>query len=512
MTEALQDNRRIAKNTLMLYIRMVLIMGVTLFTSRIVLEQLGVENYGVYVVIGGSVAMLSFINSSMTTSTQRYLNFELGKLTSTEESLKLVFSTSLRIHLYIALIVLTLGETLGLWFINNKLVIPSSSMMSANVVYQTALAIFCISIIQVPFNAVIIAHEKMQIYAIISVVEAVLKLGVAYGLILIPGQKLAFYGLFLLCVQLMVASLYIFVSMSRFKECVWSVRSEKGLFKEMSGFAGWNIFGSIAWLVRGQGLGIILNMFLGPLLNAAKGIADQVSTAVSSLNSNFQVALNPQITKNYAAHHLKEMELLAYRGVKYATLLQWLISLPIMICTTPILMVWLGKNPEYSSLFIVLVLIDGLVGNLFGSPIMASLSATGRIKIYQIVVSSVLMMILPASYIALRVGWPPQSVFYLNITFNLLAGITRFSFCKRYLGYSFRYYLKYVLGPIILVVILSPIIPIIVSYFVHSLGNFLYILVIASISIVYTMSIIWWIAINKHEKESIMAMIKQKIK
>lgn len=512
MATSLQNNQRIAKNTLMLYIRMVLIMGVTLFTSRIVLEQLGVENYGVYVVIGGAVAMLSFINSSMTTSTQRYLNFELGKLTSTEESLRLVFSTSLRIHLIIALIVLALGETIGLWFVNDKLVIPSDSIMGANVVYQTALVIFCISIIQVPFNASIIAHEKMQIYALISIVEALLKLGVAYGLILISANKLAFYGIYLLCVQIVVASLYVFVSRAQFSECVFSIQSEKQILKEMSSFAGWNIFGSIAWLIRGQGLGIILNIFLGPLLNAAKGIADQVSTAVSSLNSNFQVALNPQITKNYASEHLKEMELLAYRGVKYATLLQWIISLPIMICTVPILMVWLGKSPEYTPLFIILVLIDGLVGNLFGSPIMASLSATGRIKIYQIVVSSVLILILPASYIALRLGMAPQTVFYLNIVFNLLAGITRFTFCKKYLGYSFRFYMEYVLLPILMVVVLTPVIPMIVSHYISSLNNWIFILIITAISVFCSLAVIWSVAINKSEKTSIRKMILNKFR
>lgn len=511
MTDHIQDNKRIAKNTLMLYVRMFLIMGVTFYTSRVVLQQLGVTDYGVYVVIGGAVSMLSFLNSSMTSSTQRYLNYELGSLSHTEDSTKLVFSTSLRIHLIIAFVVLAVGETLGLWFINTKLVIPESSMYDANVLYQTSLAIFCISIIQVPFNASIIAHEKMEIYAIISVAEAILKLCVALCLIYTMANKLAFYGIYLLGVQLIITSLYIFVCLRKFRACILSIRYEKNLLKEMAQFAGWNMFGSIAWLVRGQGLGILLNIFFGPVINAAKGISDQVYSAVASLNANFQVALNPQITKNYASHRMQEMELLAYRGVKFSTLLQWMMSLPIILASVPVLKIWLGEVPNYASLFVILVLFDGVAGNLFGSPIITSLAATGQIRNYQIIVSCILLLVLPVSYLGLKIGLKPQSVFYFNILFNIAGGIARLYFCKRMLCYSFRYYFKYVIIPVIAVMTFSSILPVAFDKYSEILNDYIFLILLFAISVLSCISAIWLIGLTKTERESLKNLIKQRI-
>lgn len=505
------NNKRIAKNTLFLYFRMGIIMLVTLYTSRVVLNELGVEDYGVYTVIGGVVAMLSFLNSCMTTSTQRYLNFELGSISSTQESLKRVFSTSLRIHLIIALAVIFLGETVGVWFVNNKLVIPLESRFGANVVYQTSLIIFCISILQVPFNAVIIAHERMGFYAFISVVEAILRLSVAFALMLVPTHKLSYYGGLMLCVQIVVASIYLITCFKKFDECSFSIKYDSKLFSEMSQFAGWNLFGSLAWLVRGQGMGIILNLFFGPVLNAAKGIADQVSTAVSSLNSNFQVALNPQIIKSFASHNISEMELLTYRGIKFSTLLQWTMALPLILSSMTILKIWLGEVPEYASIFVILVLFDGLAGNLFGTPLMTSLAATGKVRNYQIVVSLVLLLILPAAYFAMKVGMNPQTIFYLNIIFNLLAGIARFIFCKRLLNYSFKYYLSYVLSPIVGVIILSSIFPLLIKSFTVSINRYLSFFIVTIASLISSIVISWIIGFRKSERKRIKKLIMNKL-
>ncbi|MBD5304821.1 MAG: lipopolysaccharide biosynthesis protein [Bacteroides sp.] len=505
------SNKRIMKNTLFLYLRMGIIMLVTLYTSRIVLLRLGIENYGVYMVVGGVVAMLGFLNASMVTSTQRYLNYEMGNEKSTLESLKRVFSTSLRIHLIIILCVLILAETIGLWFVNYKLVVPEGSRIGAQIVYQTSILVFCISIFQSPFNAAIIAHEKMHFYAIISILEAGLRLGVAFALGLFLNYRLAAYGVMLLAVQAMVATSYITVCIRKFPECGFSLNHDGKLSKEMASFAGWNMFGSIAWLVRSQGLGIILNIFFGPVLNAAKGVADQVSHAVSSLNSNFQVALNPQITKNYAAHRLQEMELLTYRGIKFSALLQWLIALPIMICVNTILSIWLKDVPEYAPIFVILILIDGLASTLFGSPLMTSMAATGKIRTYQIIVSLILLLILPASYIALKLGMPPVTVFYFNILFNLLAGITRFIFCKNAIGYSFTYYLRYVGLPLSLVFILSPILPLVFRYF-HLLPENEYI----SFGLLFILTFCcscgfsWWIGFTQIEREKIKTLVLNK--
>lgn len=488
-----------------------IIMLVSLYTSRVVLKELGVDDYGVYTVVGGVVSMLSFLNSCMTTSTQRYLNIELGNIASTRESLKMVFSTSLRIHLIIALSVIILGETIGLWFVNHKLVIPVESMYGANIVYQTSLIIFCISIFQVPFNAAIIAHEKMSFYAAISVIEAMLRLSVAFALILVPSHKLSYYGCMMLCVQFIVASTYILTCFKKFNECSFSIKYNPKLFREMSQFAGWNLFGSLAWLVRGQGMGIILNLFFGPVLNAAKGIADQVSTAVSSLNSNFQVALNPQITKNFASHRISEMELLTYKGIKFSTLLQWTMTLPIVLSSATILNIWLGTVPDYASVFVILVLFDGLAGNLFGTPLMTSLAATGKIRNYQIVVSIVLLMILPAAYFAMKAGMDPQTIFYLNIIFNLFAGIGRFIFCKQLLNYSFKYYFTYVLLPIFGVILLSIVFPLVIKFFTTSINTYISFSIVTIASLLSCIIISWVIGFNKAERESIKRLILKKL-
>ncbi|MEE0977985.1 MAG: lipopolysaccharide biosynthesis protein, partial [Muribaculaceae bacterium] len=372
------SNKRLAKNTLFLYIRMILIMLVSLYTSRIVLEELGVDDYGVYTVVGGVVAMFAFINGSMTSSTQRFLNFELGK--GVTPRLSKLFRTALTIHALIGVVMLILAETVGLWFVNAKLVIPADSLIGANVVYQTSVLSFCITIMQVPFNATIIAHEKMSIYAYISIIEVLLKLSIAVSLMIVPTHKLAIYGVLILVVHFITASIYAIYCLRKYSECSLRFCYDRDMFKEMSGFAGWNLCGSIAWIVRLQGMGIILNIFFGPVLNAAKGISDQVAGAVNQLNNNFQVALNPQITKSYAQEKLQEMEVLTYRGIKFSSLLLLVMIVPLSININFILNLWLTTVPDYTPIFVILILADVLSGNLFGSPLMASLSATGKIR------------------------------------------------------------------------------------------------------------------------------------
>lgn len=490
-----------------------IIMLVTLYTSRVVLAQLGIDNYGIYVVVGGVVTMFSFLNGSMSTSTQRYLNFELGNPQSTVDSLKNVFSTALSIHLAIATIIVGVAETIGLWFVNHKLIIPPESMYAANIVYQSAILSFCVSIMQTPFNAAIIAHEKMHLYAVVSILEAALKLGIAYALIIVPADKLAFYGCFVFGVHFIIAAIYISICLGKFEECSLRFRFITGLFKEMSKFAGWNMFGSIAWLVRGQGMGIILNLFFGPALNAAKGVSDQVSNAVTTLNSNFQVALNPQITKNYASQNLSEMELLTYRGIKFSSILLWVMALPIMMNSSMILSLWLEEVPQYASLFVILILMDCVSGNLFGTPLMTSLAATGNIRTYQITVSCILLLILPAAYISLRLGFPPESIFYLNILFNVISGIARFWFCKRQLNYSVRFYFKYVIVPIFTVLASSTFLSYAIKMLLEasSISPLLSMIILIALSITTVIISGWYLGFNKQERHSLIALILQKI-
>ena len=393
MTGTEHNNKRVAKNTLFLYFRMILIMLVTLYTSRVILAELGIKDYGVYNVVGGVVMMFSFLNNCMSTSTQRFMTFALGK--GDFKKLKDVFSASLNIHIVIGLIIVLLAETIGLWFVNNKLVIPEDRIIAANWVYQFSILTFCVNIIQVPYNAVLIAHEKMNVYAYISIIEAILKLCIVYLLIIVSTDKLIVYGILVFCVQLLIRAIYQIYCKRNYEECKFRLFWERDLYKQMSGFAGWNLFGSIAWLLRDQGLNIVLNLFFGPAINAARGIASQVSNAVMGFISNFQVALNPQITKNYAINNIEEMEKLSYLGVKFSFLLLFTMALPLCINIDYILHLWLVNVPNYSSIFIILIMIDSLVGNIFGVPFMTSLSATGNIRNYQIVVSCIILCILP---------------------------------------------------------------------------------------------------------------------
>lgn len=485
---------------------MLVLLVVSLFTSRIVVDELGIDDYGIYVVIGGVVSLLGFLNSC-TTSTQRFLNFELGRENSSVKRLESIFSNALAIHLIIAMIMYVLAETIGLWFINTKLVIPQDRLYEANILYQTSLMVFCISVFQMPFSAAIIAHEKMSIYAILGIVDIFLKLIAALLLYLISNYKLIYYGIFLLSVQTLVCALYIIVCKIKFKECGLKIRYTHSIFIQLFSFTGWNMLGSIAWLARNQGIGIILNLFWGVVLNAAKGISDQVTNAVNTLSNNFQLALNPQITKSYAAGEYDQMELLAFRGIKFSCVLLWLMGLPLMLNIDYILFLWLEKIPEYSALFINLSIVDILVSNLFGSPLMASLSATGKIRTYQISVGLVLLCALPVSYIALKFGFPPEVVFIINIIFSVIGGILRLMFCKIQIKFSIRRYLNYVFIPVILVVLISSILPLIVQNIItpKTFGLFLISVLVCVTSVIIS---VWYVALNNSERTNLKNLIK----
>lgn len=417
---------------------MLIILAISLFTSRIILQELGVDDYGIYIVVGGIVSLLGFLNSCAS-STQRFLNFELGR-EGAFDKLKIIFSNALTIHTIIACIILVLAETIGLWFLNTQLVIPEASMYGANVIYQTSLVVFCLSVFQMPFSADIIAHERMEFYAFISIIDTILKLLAAYALLMVSNNRLIYYGFLLLSVQIIITLSYIVICIRNFKESSLRFSYSPHIFRELFSFTGWNMFGSIAWLARGQGIGIILNLFGGVGLNAAKGVCDQVSNAINTLSNNFQIALNPQITKSYASNHIEQMELLAYRGVKFSSILLWVMGLPLMLNISLVLDLWLNDVPKFSSTFICLAVIDILVSNLFGSPLMTSLSATGNIKKYQVIVSIIIISVLPISYIALKHGAEPQIVFIFNIVFSFMGGVARLIFCKIQIGFSIKEY------------------------------------------------------------------------
>lgn len=503
------NNKRVAKNTVFLYFRMILIMLVTLYTSRVVLAELGIKDYGIYNVVGGVVAMFSFLNNCMSSATQRFLTFELGR--GDMARLKKVFAASLNIHIAIGIAIVLLAETVGLWFVNHKLVIAPDRMVAANWVYQFSILTFCVNIIQVPYNAVLIAHEKMSVYAYISILEVFLKLGIVYMLVVVPVDKLIAYGILVFAVQLVIRVIYQHYCRRHYEESRFRLFWDKNLYRQMSGFAGWNLFGSVAWLMRDQGLNIVLNMFFGTAINAARGVASQVSSAVMGFISNFQVALNPQITKNYAVGDVQEMEKLAYLGIKFSFLLLFTMAFPLCLNIDYVLHLWLVEVPDYTGLFIILIMVDSLAGNLFGVPLMTSLSATGKIRNYQIAVSCVILCILPAGYVALKLGCDAPSVFYISIVFTLLSGFVRFLFCRRQIGYSLRKMIREVLMPVAGVTALSLPLPIYVKGRWLGDSTFADFLLLCLIAAAITVVVSWFVGLRAHERQTLMAVIKNKI-
>lgn len=401
---------------------MILAMGITLYTSRIVLAELGVTDFGVYNVVAGVVTMFSVLNTAMASSTQRYLTFELGK--DNEERINAVFNTSVQIHFLIAISVALITELLGLWFLNTKMQIPIDKMSAANWVFQFSILSMIISFFNVPYTALIIAYEKMNAFAFISILEVVLKLISAYLLIISPIDKLKFYAILTFLCPLIIRVCYWYYCKKNFKVSKVRKMFDKALFKEMTSFAGWGLFGQLAAMSSTQGVNIILNLFFGPAINAARGIAIQVQSAVTQLSANFQTAINPQITKNYAKSDFSEMHKLMYRSSKFSFYLLYSLALPIIIEAPFILNLWLEEVPKYTVVFIRIILwitiIDGMA-----NPLMVAAMASGKIIRYQILIGGLQLIILPLSYIVLKIGAPAYSVFIVNLLVCAIAFVTR---------------------------------------------------------------------------------------
>ena len=453
------NNKRIAKNTLLLYVRMLFGMLVSLYTSRVILQTLGVEDYGVYNVVGGVITMFTFLNNAMSSATSRYITFEIGK--GNMEQLKKVFSTSLQIHAIIALLIVILGETVGLWFLMNELVIPEGRMDAAMWVYQCSIVSCVVGIMSVPYNADIIAHEKMSAFAYISVLEIILKLAIVYLLVVLPFDKLKVYAVLVLMVGLLIRYIYTRYCHMHFEESHYIHRIYKPLLKEMSSFAGWSFWGNLAGILYGQGLNMMLNIFFGPVVNAARGIATQIQGVVQQFVGNFQMALNPQITKTYAAGELQKMHSLMFRSARFSFMLLFLLSLPIILETNYILALWLGIVPENTVIFARIIIAISLIYTI-ANPCVIANQATGKVKVYQAVVGGLLLLILPISYIVLKMGAPAYSVFIVHFCVESVAQFARMYMLRNMIDLPLWSYVKNIYLPIMGVVLLSIVLPLLV--------------------------------------------------
>ena len=497
------NNKRIAKNTLLLYFRMLLTMVVSLYTSRVVLGALGVEDYGIYNVVGGVVAMFSMLSGSLSAAISRFITFELG--TGNKEKLKRVFSSSVTIQMGLSAIILVLAETVGLWFLNNKMVIPESRMYAANWVFQLSLLTFVINLISIPYNAAIIAHERMSAFAYISIFEAVSKLLVAYCIVISPIDRLILYAIMLTMIAIIIQMTYGIYCRKKFSECTYHFIYDHDLLKQMFGFAGWNFIGASSALLRDQGGNIVINLFCGPAVNAARGIAVQVNTAIHSFVTNFMTALNPQITKSYAAGDQKYLMTLLFQGARLSYYILLLLSLPVIVNTHYILQLWLGQVPEHTVLFVQLVLIFGMCESI-SSPLITAMLATGKIRNYQLVVGGCQMMNLPVSYILLRLGAIPETVLIVAIAISQLCLATRLYMLRGLIGLKARDFINKVYVNVIVVTILSAVIPfVLASTFDDDIWSFI---MLCIVSLSSTLLVEFYVGCTARERQFVVSKIK----
>lgn len=500
------NNKRIARNTMLLYIRMLIMMIVSLYTSRVVLEALGVTDYGIYNVVGGIVSMLGFLNSSMSNAVQRFLSFEMGK--GTDGRVSHIFNIALLAHSFIAIVVFVILEIVGTWYLNNHLVVPHERMEAAKWVLQCTIVTTFFSIMQVPYNGIIIAKEDMGIYAYISVFEAFMRLTTVYLLLMGSFDRLKLYAVLMMAVTLVVLLINRVYCIKKYRETHFRFVRDKLLLKDMTTFALWNMIGEIAWVMTGQGVNIILNLFFGPSINAARGLAEQVNAAVMRFINNFQVALNPQITKSYSSGDIEDMKKLLYMGTKISYFVLFFLAFPIIIEMDFILGLWLHDIPPHTTLFCQLILVSSLTACV--SNLLAQVArAYGKIRKYQMIVSLFLMLNFPLSYIILLLGATAEMTVTINILIQGLLLFVRLLLIRPMIALSIRQFVVKAVFPIIIVTGLSVVLPLTLKYYVNtSVTNSLITIVLALIS--STISILYF-GMNKSERMKMKLLIIKRV-
>lgn len=495
MSETSANNKRIAKNTLLLYVRTLFIMLVTLYTSRVVLNTLGVSDYGIYNVVGGVVAMFSVISVSLSSSISRFITYELGH--GDFDKLKRIFSTSINIQVGISLVILVLAEVFGVWFLNTKMNIPAERMTAANWVLQCSLLSFIIGLISVPYNACIIAHERMSAFAYISILEVVLKLAVVYMLLVSPYDKLATYAVLLVVVALIVRLTYGQYCKRHFEESRYRFVHDKSLIKEMTGFAGWSFFGNGAYMLNTQGVDMLINIFFGVTFNAARGVATQVQNAVMQFVNNFTVAVNPQITKSYASGEREYMYKLVCRGAKYSYFLLLVFLVPIVCEADYILWLWLKVVPEHAPTFLRLALFSSLVMGM-GNTLYTAIFATGKIRNYQLWITVAGCLVFPLTWVAFELGLPAAATYVIFIIVYYALVFVRLFIAKGLLGVPLWPYIREVVMRTFAVSAVAFVLPLLVVYGLPQ--GFVRLCVTCAVSLLSTLAGIYFIGLGRDER------------
>ena len=493
------SNKKIAKNTLVLYFRMILTMVVTMYTSRVVLSTLGVEDYGIYNVVGGFVSMFLVLNTSLSSATSRFLIYELGRKDYAE--LKRVFNAALVGHLGIALMIFLIAETVGLWFLANKLVIPPERLAAAHWAYQFSILATMVTLTQVPYTALIIAHEKMNIYAYMSFLEVTLKLVIVYLLKVGSFDKLKMYAILHFLVVLVTALAYRFYCNRKYPEASLCVVKDKSVYKRLISFSVWELYGGFGVISMGQGTNILLNMFFGPAVNAARGVAVTLQGAINKFSQSFMTAVKPQIVKLYADEQVDKMLRLVYLSAKFSFFLNFFFTLPLLLETDFVLTVWLKNPPEYAAVFCKLILINNLILSM-ANPFVYAFHAVGNIRRTNLVCGSLFYLVILLSFLLFRIGYPPETAFVVTIGVTALVNMVRLQLLKAFLPIKLIEYFKQVLVPVGLVVFLSTVFPLILVTVVEP--GFLRFLIVGSVCVVGIGLSVYYIGLERDMRKFVM--------
>ncbi len=494
------SSKRIASNTILLYVRMIITMIISLYTSRVVLNVLGVTDYGLYNIVGGVVALFSFLNNAMSAATQRFITYELGR--GNQQTLSRVFSMSVTSHIIIIIIFAILAETVGLWFLNSQIQIPEGRADIANWVYQFSIVVLCFNILSVPYSASIIAHEKMNYYAIISILDAVMKLGIALIIAHISIDKLATYSFLLALESFLVFLSYKILCSRKFTMCKYVYFFDRKLFKQLFSFSGWSMLGQLSLVSANQGSNILINIFYSVTVNATMGIANQVNGAVNNLVSSFQTAFQPQITKSYAIGDFYGLNSLIQKASKLSFYLLYVVSLPLILNIKDVLSLWLGNVPLYSEVFCTLILIASMI-NAVAGPLWMAIFATGNIKIYQIVISLIYILDIPIVYLLFSIGCPPLFAIVVKILINVVILIVRIIFTtKKIQGFSAGKFMSKVIAPICFVVLITTSLSMFLHNFTHDIGIWGKLLIII-LEVVLSSITIYFVGLSHSEKQFI---------
>lgn len=493
-----QSNQRIARNTLFLYVRFAIVMIANLYVTRVVLEVLGASDFGLYNVVCGFVAMFGFLNTSMTNGIQRFYNYELGK--NGDESIVKVYNTAIFIQLILAMAILLLTETIGLWYVNNLMVVQEGRLETANWIFQFSIISLILVIMQVPYSAAIMAYERMDYYAIVSVVEILLKV---ISILLLPymiGDSLIIYGAMIVVITVITFLMYYVYCCKNFVFLRWNKTLDSSLFKSMIGFSGWNILGSFAYLLKGQGTNVLINAFFGTVVNAANGIAAQVSSAIQSFSANLLIAFKPQLTQSYAIGDYLRTEQLMFSMSKISYILMNLLSIPIIVEINCLLNLWLGNDvPEYTNIFAVLTIVAMMIG-IFNTPVTQVVHAIGKMKSYQITTSLIIGSILPISYLFFKLGFEANTIYIVTIIITMVNQL----FCLIVLHSIFKFnvmkYICQVILPCMGIAIVTVFVALLITMLMSS--SILRVFVVFAINAVTTI-VVSYLMLNRHEKNAI---------